>query len=96
MWNHRQETETTNNYDVSDSNSCILDNGSLSSAIRSVSTESFTTGKPDTLTKKITVRGADIKQVTITYNLDNERRIMRNLVANGHKVIIPRTDKSID
>jgi hypothetical protein len=95
MWNDRQDTETTRDYGVLDSNSCILNNGSLSSAIRGVSTESFTTVN-DTLTKKITVRGAGIKHVTITYNLDNERRIMRNLVANGHKVIIPRTDKRID
>jgi hypothetical protein len=96
MWNHRQDTEPTKDYGVLNSNNCILNNGFLSSAIRSVSTESFTTVKPDTLTKKITVRGAGIKQVTITYNLDNERRIMRNLVANGHKIVIPRTDKSID
>jgi hypothetical protein len=93
MSNHRQDTEATKNYDVVDSSgSHIL----KSSVIRNISTEIYMAFNPDTLTKKITVRGESIKQVTITYNLDKERRIIRNLIANGHKMITPRTDKSID
>jgi hypothetical protein len=63
------------------------------SVIPSDSTEVVQLG---VLNKKITIRDIHIPRITVTYNLDFERRKMRNLIANGHEVDTSRTDKGIE
>lgn len=69
---------------------------SCRSIIPNISTENTEITTSDILTRKITIRDISIKQVTLTYNLEYERRKIRNLVANGHKFVLSRTDKSVE
>lgn len=71
-------------------------NDSSRSIIPNVSTENSEIATSDSLTRKITIRDTSIQHVTVTYNLERERQRIKNLVANGHRFILSRTDKSVE
>jgi hypothetical protein len=71
-------------------------NDSYRSIIPNVSTENSEIATSDSLTRKITIRDTSIQHVTVTYNLERERQRIRNLVANGHRFVLSRTDKSVE
>lgn len=50
----------------------------------------------DIVSRRIIVRSVNVRQFTISYNLNREQKRKRNLVANGHIVSIARTDRSIE
>lgn len=66
------------------------------SIVPSTSTENSESAKSDGLVKKITIRDTSVRQISVPYNIEYERRRARNLAANGHKFTVPKTDKSID
>lgn len=89
---HRRITESDTVSSIVDKDSS-LDRIPYHSIIPNVSTEIIESGS---LIRKITIRDIDVPKITVTYNLDIERRKIKNLIANGHRIDISRTDKSIE
>lgn len=68
----------------------------LKSIIPVSSTEITQTNQSNGLVRVITIRTTSINEITIPYDIRKERRKARNLIANGHKLNIARTDNSVE